>query len=116
MNEQQKVFCAHFKGSKIDRCKFYSFLDDSSTTCSAEVGILDKVSVNSAAYDVTTNCTCVDVCSGRSDKNECWSPHCQNKNWVMMKDEFCAQKVHTQVGLLNKRTVVCCLVQGNYCG
>jgi hypothetical protein len=40
----------------------------------------------------------------------------QNKNWVMMKDEFCAQKVHTQVGLLNKHTVVCCLVQRNYCG
>jgi hypothetical protein len=73
MNEQRKVFHAHFKGSKIGRCKFYSFLDDSTTTCSAEVGILDKVSVNSAACDVTTNCTrwtCVDVCSGRSDENK----------------------------------------------
>jgi len=47
----------YFKGIENGRYKFYSFLDDSSTTCSAEVGILDKVSVNSAACDVTTNCT-----------------------------------------------------------
>jgi hypothetical protein len=74
--------------------------------------------VNSVACDVTTNCTgwtCVDVCSGHSNKDECCSPHCQNKNWVISKALFCAQKVHTQVGLLNKHTVVCCLVQGNYC-
>lgn len=36
---------------------FIFFLVDSSTSCSAEVGIVDKVSVNSAACDVATNCT-----------------------------------------------------------